>query len=283
MSGDHKKLIINPIGGLANRMRAIASGVALADKLDIDREIVWTCNSDLRCRFELLFENSELLPHIRYISCAKDLLFYDIPRKKNLYISSLTRKMHLDVLLSDYERLPEFLDNNDSLVGELAGARGNILIRSGLQFYDFDEELYRKLFVPRGEITEDSKRRVSFGNNRCIGLHIRRTDNDMSRKYSPLELFTDAVRREMAEDNSTQVYLASDDESVKNALHSEFGNRIICSEKPADRNTEEGIIEAFTEMVTLSMCDKIYGSYWSSFSEAAALIGNKQLIQLTKK
>ena len=41
------KIIINPIGGLANRMRCIASGIALAMETGSDYEVVWAVNDEL--------------------------------------------------------------------------------------------------------------------------------------------------------------------------------------------------------------------------------------------
>lgn len=50
------RLLISPVGGLANRMRAIASGISLAQNLGVsDVEVAWPVNSDLFCRFEELF------------------------------------------------------------------------------------------------------------------------------------------------------------------------------------------------------------------------------------
>ncbi len=278
-----KCLIINPIGGLANRMRSIVSGIALANKLRIDRKIVWTCNSDLYCRFDSLFEYSDQLPEFEYVNNISDLYLFDLPRKKNFYLADIFQIGRYIAKYCDNNNFVEAIEKNilSEEISRLNG--GKILIRSGLQYYDFDKSLFIKLLKPKQHIINSAKNRLNGNSGRFIGVHIRRTDNDMSIKYSPIELFIDAMRKEIEANKDIKFYLATDDEQIKESVKSKFGERIVCSDKKADRKTREGIIEGFTEMIALSQCNRIYGSYWSSFSEAAAMLGDKPFIQLKIK
>lgn len=50
-----------------------------------------------------------------------------------------------------------------------------------------------------------------------------------------------------------------------------------------DRNTEVAIVDAMIDLTNLASCKKIYGSYYSSFSDVAAIWGNieKEVLKLS--
>jgi hypothetical protein len=61
-----------------------------------------------------------------------------------------------------------------------------------------------------------------------------------------------------------------------------YGDRIITSLKKAERNTEDGIIDAFAEMNVLSRTKKIYAGE-SSFAETASKLSGIRMICLGAK
>ena len=70
---------------------------------------------------------------------------------------------------------------------------------------------------------------------------------------------------------------------MKRHFKSIYPLNIIINEEPARRDTKEGMIDAFAEMMIMSECDLIYGSYASTYSKVAANYGNKPLIILRKE
>ncbi len=267
-------IIINPIGGLANRMRAIASGIALCNEHDFNlKEIIWPINSDLYCPFDKLFEPIDNI-QVKSISNIKNIFLYDEPRKKNFFLSRLFQTdRYCGKILELHSNIYEYINS-------LNNTKKPLLIQSGGIFYDFTPEVYKNIFIPRKELINEAKQRIQ---SNTIGLHIRRTDNLVSIEQSPTDSFIQAINEEIKRDNTATFYLATDDDDVKQQLSSLFGNkRIIFSKLTASRKTEQGIKEAAIELLCLSMCKKILGSYWSSFSEAAALIGNVNLIKLRR-
>lgn len=276
------KLLINPIGGLANRMRSIASGVSLAEKMNLDYRIVWPVNKDLNCEYEVLFSSLPGMCEVESLSPFEELWMYDTPRKKNLYLAGLLQTGRWGAKITDKAIVARYLEDPSLLEETVRSVHGTVMIRSGLIYFPFGDDLYRSLFVPRKDFVVDAERRLGE-KKKFIGLHIRRTDNAIAIKYSPLELFTEAMEKEITADRDVKFYLATDDDGVKEQLTAIYGDRVIFSDLTAERNTQSGIKEALTEMLTLSMCRKIYGSYWSSFSEAAAMLGEKPFIQLKMK
>lgn len=272
------RLLISPVGGLANRMRAIASGISLAQNLGVsDVEVAWPVNSDLFCRFEELFEDQSQLFRVIDTGPLKDIFLHDIPRKKNLYLANIVQKGRYGSKLTDWDTLPTLADDPALMEKTARSIRGTLMIRSGVEYYPFGGRLYRSIFRPLPEIVAGARDRIQAAPGRRVGMHIRRSDNVASIRHSPVYLFVDAAEKELASDPGTRLYLATDDQAVKDDFISRFGDRIITSARDADRNSPAGIREALTEMLSLSLCSKIYGSYWSSFSEASAMLGEVTL------
>lgn len=267
MSKNRHKLTLVAMGGLANRMRAILSGLKLAQNTECDMEIVWGMNSECRCHPSVLFDLHEF-GNIRII-VPNGLMFnllYQIPRKKNLYLSSLFRRLR-------YFRSYHLYDDSiKSEIIEQSLRQGDIIISSGLQFADFPWDFYNRYFHPTARIEEIVASKVADFSG-MVGVHIRRTDNELSIRHSPLEKFEDAISEILVQDPSTRFYLATDDFAVRERLSNRFGNSILYSAVPADRNSAEGIVEAWSELQVLSRCRSLLGSYWSSFSECASYIG----------
>ena len=111
-------------------------------------------------------------------------------------------------------------------------------------------------------------------------MHIRRTDNVESIKFSPLELFLEKINFEVSENENVNFFLSTDDLNVEERIISEFGNKIITHKKEFSRQTVAGMQDAVVDMFCLSKTAVIYGSYWSSFSEISARIGEINLTTL---
>lgn len=94
-------------------------------------------------------------------------------------------------------------------------------------------------------------------------------------------MFEEVVERQIAIDSSAIFYIASDSDEVKRLLVTRFGSKHFrYSTMKVSRTTAQGMQMALAEMLVLSQCKKIYGSYWSSYSEAAAMLGNVPFEQL---
>lgn len=281
-------LYINPIGGMANRMRCIAAGVALADELNVDFKIIWLKNWELNAQFDDIFSMPTMLNgKLSYPNNFKYALLYSIPRLRNFYITDISLK-RFGVHLSSEDRVYHDLkDNNNSdiLIRDLF-LRGfknkNVcLLQGGTDMYQYSEELYRHIFQPNEEISEKAFERINVLGKDCYGVHIRRTDNIQSITNSPDVLFINAINDILMSNPYAKFYLASDSEEVKKTFKRKYGDIITVSSSVADRNSVDGIKEAAVEMFTLSKTKLILGSYYSSFSEAASKLGGVPLIQPT--
>lgn len=280
-------LYINPIGGLANRMRALASGISLASKLNVDFSVIWLKNWELNAGFNDIFCMSEdLFGKLDYPSKARYGMMFSIPRLKNCYLSKLFLKRFGTYCCGEQPFWQKIISNDNSgrelekyFINGFSDKR-MCLIQGGTEMYPFSDDLYRHLFRPNCQITEQVDERLRLLGDVSYGVHIRRTDNSQSILNSPDEAFITAINEIQSTMPDARFYLATDSDDVKKKFKRIYGDSIICSEKTADRNSVEGIQEAAIEMFTLSNTQLIIGSFYSSFSEAAAKIGNVPLRQV---
>lgn len=107
--------------------------------------------------------------------------------------------------------------------------------------------------------------------SRYVGFHIRRGDNIRSIQMSPTELFIDKMD-ELLGQGVKKFFLSTDSKSEEDKLKKRFEDHIITTgNKVLNRKSQQGIKDALLDLVCLSRSAEIYGSYWSSFSETAAL------------
>jgi len=262
------RLILYPIGGLANRVRAIDSAYNLAGggkKLSV----WWIKDGGLNCDFNILFNKVDLVNDKTMPNYLNKLLgLYD----KNYWAI----KWGLRIL--EALRILLFLDENSCLDKKKIQKTHQFLfcfIRTWEAFYP-QEKFHTELFKLRNETKLEKE--LSKINDSTIGVHIRRTDNVWAIENSPLELFEQKMMEEVKRNKDVNFYLCSDDEHTKQFFQTELWiNKVKMPEGAISRNSEEGIVQAACEMFALSKTKKIIGSYWSSFGEIAARMGNIEI------
>ena len=255
-----------PEGGLANRMRAIDSGVNLCRKND-HLTVVWYKDWGMNCGWNDLFEAQ---PFIKDKPIPRLWRFILKHHKNNRYLRvllPLLRKLHILWFheINGDEYVP--------LIQEVIKERYLwVVIDSWEAFYP-STRFRKELFVLKNQSLLLSE--LSKINSDTIGVHIRRTDNTWSVNNSPLAIFEEKMRKELKMNPATLFYLCSDDEDVKaHFRQGEWRGKVILPDGILGRNSKEGIIQASVEMFTLAQTKKIYGSYWSSYGEIAARIGD---------
>lgn len=281
MSGWKKSkraLMVEPIAGLANRMRVLASAIAVHKEFGAERvECLWFENRDLGAPFERLFEPME---QVRTVSRPKRITAGLNPR-----YTAAVRNFFRGVDLALYN--DTFVRKINPLglsVEALMRDSRRVYIQSCYAFVD-RQRLGRalRLFRPTRELRAQIERyRIEFqenrmrqeGGGRIVGLHVRRTDHAHAIAHSPLAGFVEAMRREVGRyGTGVRFFLSTDDLEAERQLRLIFPDRITVHPKVYDRHCVRGVQDALVDLYTLAGTDKIYGSYGSSFSEIAALIG----------
>ena len=116
-----------------------------------------------------------------------------------------------------------------------------------------------------------------FSNNHnisdMVGVHIRRTDNSKSKKYSKLSHFYAEMDK-----TDRRFFLCSDCEKTKREVSERYKGRCISfkhpyKECPNTRKTIRGIKRGLCELLLLGETIRIIGSTFSSFGTMASVIG----------
>lgn len=257
-------LSIVSVGGLCNRMRVMASVMELAEELGCKAFFLWVKMPDMNASFHDLFKNYP----------AKVVV---VKRAGRVFKAIDFLKKHWKGTIIDDNFVYSYIKGKGqewkiSLKGQslLVHTCENL---TGTENY--------KSFIPTDAIISKADKRIDVN---TVGVHIRRTDNEKSRIYSPTEVFIDVMNRELSQNPETKFYLATDDEEEEKYLKSFFGDKILTYKKRTiDRNDPHGIEDALVDLVNLSNCVKIFGSYFSSFSDTAAAWKGIQKIIVTKE
>ena len=227
-------------------MRSIASAIALSEAYNEKLEILWQLDRGLNCDFSELFEE---------ISNTKITSF----KRWSMKHFFLWVKMRLSCQV--------FSEINSWNFAERRKKR-NIYIVTPHQFV---KNIDYSKFVPLKSHLEKVEK-ILNGATDFVGIHIRRTDNEKSIQNSPTELFINKISDRLSEKPETKFFLATDSSEEENMLKNLFPNSIITqNDKDLSRNSVQGIKDAVVDLICLSYSSEIWGSYWSSFSEVAAI------------
>lgn len=259
------KLIFIPYAGLGNRMRAIASAYKHSIENNIELEIHWNRENGLNASFFSLFKPVDSLK----IKDSKLLSYfiYNHPNKTNLHMPQLVdklfgRKSFYGIGINKLQELPKV----KSVICSTYSQQGEL-------------HPLAELFKPVENIEKiinDNKRK--FGKY-TVGVHIRRTDNVNSINNSKIELFYEKINTLFMENPDAKVFLCTDDIKTKEEIIAKWGReRIITYNSTLSRNSYKGIRDAVVELFTLASTDVIWGSYFSSYTEIASQLFNKELV-----
>lgn len=274
-----KKIIVHTRSGLANRMRAISSSIFLKHKIDAEMYVIWKQDNGLKANYHDLFQNSNEFTVINdkskydFLMKGKSLVNSKFPIVRNastFYNKLMSKWIGVDVIVFDEDVVLGY-----DHVYSKAINQNNIYIHTCGEFVDYPQGIQN--FVPSEEINGILKLELSNFDDDTIGMHIRRTDNKKAIEKSPLHLYENKISEIVANNSKTKIFLATDDNSVEEQLLSKFPDNILKYNKTYGRDSFKGIQDAIVEMYLLSHTSKIYGSFYSSFSEVAAKIGNIEL------
>jgi len=261
-------LIILPIGGLANRMRAIDSAYNLSTSNE-NLSVWWMKDQGLNCEFTSIFKPIDLIKEKSLSRTLKKLLkLYDMKNSLLLWSLKILEFFHVLLVLDEYSCLDK---------KKIAKVNQYLFcfIRTWEAFYS-KEEFHSELFQLKHE--EPFNKELLKIDANTIGVHIRRTDNVWAIENSPLQLFEEKMKKELENNKDVNFYLCSDDDEVKQYFQNDFWrDKVKMPSGFVSRNTEEGVIQAACELFALSKTQKIIGSYWSSFGEIAAKLGNIEI------
>lgn len=264
--GEQCMVTIVPQGGLGNRIRSIRAAARVANKLEVKLRIIWinVCS----CEFEDIFHDIRGIKNGFEVERIKGIRIPDCLGGGNIQFKRIDQSGY-DVILKD-PWCNKFMQTD-------IPNHGNILLISGGEFFCSEENIE---FIFTSQICKIANELMD-NVKECVGIHIRQGDNSKAIENSPIQLFIDMMENIVKENADICFYVSTDDKKILNLLCQQFfGKCLFYKEKSWKRYTKAGQISAAVELLCLAKTKIIYGSYWSSFSEEAAKIGNIKKINL---
>lgn len=268
-------IIINTVAGLANRLRVIESGLSLAKKLNTKCTIIWDVDTSMVAKFTELFIVSKDLNfkssiRFKYIRRASRFIGF-----KNKCAKIINFLCGVDEVIDSLFIHEEIYSKNISII-ELCKQK-TCYFSTYETFFEFSFNYSWLKPIPEIEVKVLQFLEKIVG-RKCIGLHIRRTDNTVSIDQSPDNVFEEAIDFEIKNNNKVIFFLATDDIYTQQKFIRIYGNKIFTNPKKFGRESIQATQDAVVDLLSLSKCEKMYCSYWSSFSETAAVISNGEII-----
>lgn len=253
-------LMIEPMGGLCNRLRAIDSAVALGKDIDLPVRLLWHINTRIGSSFSGLFQLPQEIYGLEEFTDG-----YLKLNRINICRALDVRRPRSYCLRKDIKKLL----GQDFDFRQFSGRRR-------LHFKTLDRFFrpygIKRLFKPLPAIQQVIDSRCADFEN-CVGVHIRRTDHRISMKYSPTSMFVDRMKNELRDTDCNMFFVASDDKSEEELLKRTFGDRVITHPKRSlSRIDSHAIEDAVIDLFCLSRTSRVIGSAYSSFTQMAAEI-----------
>ena len=269
-------VILEPCAGLGNRLLAMASAHEVCRALNRELVIVWKREAGCNAKASDLFtfdgvrvdrDQRERLPQGFFWNNQGK---YDKKYRNKGTVFFPCEKIDAYKQKGQFEELKELI------------AREPVCyIKSYTNLCALSKESFAFL---KPSVAIEQKGRAVFDalNENTIGVHIRRTDHADAIKHSPLELFYERMEQEIAA-HDANFYVTTDDAKVEDALRARFApQRLVFYEgKLLDRDSRAGIEDALIDMLALSRCSKILGSYQSTFSLIPSIMGGIPLETMT--
>jgi hypothetical protein len=262
-----KHLIVEPRGGLCNRLRAIASAKRLCTMHHIRGTILWTWGD-----YDELLQTD---PTMEWIA--------KIPAKIE---KSYTRVRHLLAMEGgNYQ-------NRRIWVTKETG----IILSTLYAFNAFEEprpigvcDLAPWLPMPSKLILNKVRHFKEAHFNNTVGMHMRRTDCTQAFKETPDELYFKEAAKLIGSGQS--IFLATDNRDVENMMRDKYGNKIIVYPKNPElvkrwprksfsfQETADDLIDLFL----LASCRIVIGTPASSYSVLATMYNGSPKCRLLKR
>lgn len=267
-------LIIRPLGGLANRLRALASALTVQDLIGCELDCIWQVDDELGAPFGDVFQSIEGLrvrhssgkfQHAR-VTHGRSPGGMILSRGINLILTGLD--VVIDERICGWRQCQKL-----SREEALNAMRKQVLITTYQDFLPFRPGLQKIKLLCSLQEKVSRQMTVRKSGSPLIGVHVRRGDNGPATSQSPTHLFVSHMRAALQSNPNSTFFLATDSRDVEIQLATAFPGKIAIPARVHCRSSTEGIQDAALDLFSLACCDQIIGSYWSSFSLLAAEIG----------
>lgn len=274
-------LIIEPCAGLSNRILSIATAYKLSQETGHKMKILWDIDGAVGIDLKELF----LLPEDIKITTMTKLPYRKAPFLRGKSdIQRAIIKSRAD-LFWDCDEC-EMIRNTKCEMQLQKDVKGKktVYIKAFCELSEIQDKKIFRIFRPCERILQKGKAVFECIDEKTVGFHIRRTDHEEAIKRSPIELFYQKAEELLSHPDTQRIFLATDDTEVEHGMKRIFADKLVSyNDKKFSRNDREGMQDGLIDMLALSKCREIYGSYGSTFSRMASFFGDCELHILEKR
>lgn len=265
LSNKMKKYVISASnGGISNKIKCLISSINLANKTGRELMLYWKKEPACNCNFSDLFENKikEISEgELRKIIKSGDYEFY----RENLKHPGDKKK---------------FIILNTSRF--LGFSKEDLQLKFGKIPLEIQEQIskyLKNLKFKKGILkTVENFSKKEFTKD-MVGLHMRKGDFKTIKNkigfVSSDQRFIEEITNLISSNKKIKFFLSTEDKPTEEMLKNAFNGKVITYPKKTLKREEEGAVkEALIELLLLSRCYIILGSFGSSFTEMAWFFGN---------
>lgn len=302
-----KTLYFEPVAGLGNRLRALASAVVIAKEYGAALKVIWReedgCGDDcgnpgFNSTWPDLFSEPKLrladnFPGSTYKTSEEQVLRAN---NRDEHTPALLPGQCMIHAARSHAHMASIMANNFTEVnGEQI-----LCVKSDLWLTEAGEKegkFFFRLLKPSATVQamiDLYKYTTEWEENHMVGVHVRRGDltiygkNDQKSQVKtliPIEGYTEAMRKQKelaAGVKRVRFFLATDDAQAEAEIRAAFkpGQVLTYVKKERSRVKVQGIQEALVDVMLLADCPILIGTYYSSYSETAKLMGWPFYIQV---
>ena len=247
-------LVIQPYGGLCNRLRTLASAKIFADVMERDLKVLWQAQQWV-------------------CPCQAEDLFVDLPTIKLNDVTS-TSNLYYHLLDSSLVQYIENQNDKDKIIHIRSCRSFKPTVMTQVAFNSrYQKELQNLKPLPEIE------KLVLTGVENMIGLQIRRSEHWRATRNSPLSYFIRVIGAHLEQEPCTRFFLCCESFSTKEYLKECYEEHIIFH--MYERNSTFGMQFAFADLLSLSKTKLIYRSDSSSFGMMAHKLYETPMITLS--
>ncbi len=278
-----KKITFLPMGGIASRLRAIASVIYLARQYARRLDILWLIDDSMPVFPDRLFT---LVPGLRSegINLVQgvwyDRIFNTPPAPSNLYLTYPFANIRHDRVLSP-RQVEHLLETDRGALETIISQQDKSLLLATRESLGFFPHMFDAI-EPTVEVNNVLLSSTASWKSKVVGVHInRRINPESTNNESPIELFIKRMQEMIEADPEINFFIATTSNDERERLATIFHNRVFVPNRGTVPYSLKGVIQSMGELLALSHTERILSSPGSTYSRVAAEMGQIPLETLS--
>lgn len=275
----NQKLFLHVQHGLCNRIRALLSGLLLSKISKRKFVLIWEKDYHCDCYFNDLFDRSgfDVYSSTDILNDNNNIFIYNYMENEDN--PAKTKKINYNLPTDIYIKT------------------AYVLVHPELKWKE-ENKIFKKLIIKKDIYRKIVEFKKKFNIKNCLGIHIRSQLPSEQNEYdhpqnwkkdshekilhwrslSSLDRFMALLDKLMKRKSLVIFFVATDEEKNIKILQEKYKERIYFVNRTVFDRSKEQIQYALIDLILLSNCHEIFGSYWSSFSEVAHRLSGKEKI-----